>query len=76
MQQLNYVVVSAYYKDALEQLVNDRLQDGWRETGGVSVAIESTEPPNRKALYFYTQAMTLITDELVTEDSQEKVDDS
>jgi hypothetical protein len=79
MQQIKYKIVSAYDKQTHEQAVNDLLQEGWNTVGGVSVAIEVTD---RKALYFYTQAMTLITgtpmityaitDESVTKDSEEK----
>jgi hypothetical protein len=58
MQQIKYKIVSAYNKQTHEQLVNDLLQEGWDTVGGVSVAIEVTD---RKALYFYSQAMTLIT---------------
>jgi hypothetical protein len=58
MQQIKYKIISAYDKLTLELAVNDLLQEGWNIVGGVSV---STEITDRKALYFYTQAMTLIT---------------
>ena len=79
MQQVEYKVIDAYNRSTLEQRVNDCLQEGWNTVGGVSVAIEVTD---RKALYFYTQAMTKITgtpmvqypitDKSETEDSQEE----
>ncbi len=77
MQQIEYTVVDAYSRVLLEHLVNDRLQEGWNLIGGVSVAVEVTDRPDRKALYFYTQAMTLITGEPMVQFSVTgKVEDS
>lgn len=52
---MQYTIVKAFRTDQMEQLVNERLCDGWVLQGGVSVAM--TRDQGSETIV-YAQAMT------------------